>query len=116
VVRLPIRGSTSETFELGPWSSLSRDHFAIYVENFVRPDQHRLGPWFGWLSNQFAGYPNTLGLKCHVQPRDARTRPIIELEPTDHPLARQQREGITFDEILDYYAAAGHDIRPALLD
>ena len=116
VLRLPIRGSATETFELGMWSSLSRANFLIYVENFNRPDQWRLGPWFGWLSNQLAGYPDTLGLKCNVQPRDDRIRPTIELEPTGHPLGRQQREGITFDEILDHYAAAGHDIRPALVD
>jgi hypothetical protein len=86
VLRLPIRGSATETFELGMWSSLSRENFLIYVESFDRPDQHRLGPWFGWLANRLAGYPDTLGLKCDVRPRDDRTRPVLELEPTRPPL------------------------------
>jgi hypothetical protein len=116
VLRLPIRGSNTRTFDFGAWSSLSRANFLIYVENFDRSDQCRLGPWFGWLSNRLAGYPDTLGLKCQVRPRDDRLRPILELEATDHPLSRQQREGITLDEVLDHHAAAGHDIRASLLD
>ena len=34
-----------------------------------------------------------MNLKCHVDPRAGRQRPSIELEPTDHPLAKQK--GIT---------------------
>jgi len=48
--------------------------------------------------------------------RDDRQRPRIELEPTDHPLAIEQRAGITFDRLLDIYALNGHDIARALVD
>ena len=40
-------------------------------------------------------YPDTLLLKTHVHLRGVNARPLIELEPTDHPLAVEQRNGIT---------------------
>ena len=51
-------------------------------------------------------YPSTENLKTRVHLRDDGVRPYIELEPTDHPLAVEQRNGITVDrvaEILAYY-------------
>jgi len=40
----------------------------------------------------------------------------FELEPTDHPLAVEQRHGITLDRLLDVCALNGHDIRKDLVD
>ena len=73
-----------------------------------------MGPWFGWFSNRLKGYPETLNLKCQVRPRSGRQRPLIELEPTDHPLAVEQRDGITLDRIFEIFALNGHDLRPTL--
>ena len=54
-------------------------------------------PYFGWLSTSLpaAVYPQTLQLKTHVFNQAVGRRPLIVLEPTDHPLAVEQREGIT---------------------
>jgi hypothetical protein len=51
-----------------------------------------------------------------VTPRKGRERPTIELEPTSHPLAVEQRQGITFDRLLEIYALNGHDLGAALSD
>jgi Uncharacterized protein conserved in bacteria (DUF2199) len=40
-------------------------------------------------------------LKCQIHPRGGRQRPAIEIKPTDHPLAAEQGEGITFDGLLE---------------
>jgi hypothetical protein len=56
-------------------------------------------PYFGWLSNSIDLYPETLNLKTNVSFRDIGQRPYIELEPTDHPLAIEQREGISVDRV-----------------
>ncbi|HJQ60188.1 MAG TPA: DUF2199 domain-containing protein [Vineibacter sp.] len=114
VLELPIIGAGDERFGFGVWSSLSKANFGLYVDSFDSGDQDDLGPWFGWFSNTLQGYRETFGLKCQVHPRGNRDRPLIELEPTDHPLAVEQRDGITFDRLLDIYALNGHDIRPAL--
>ena len=51
---------------------------------------------FGWLMADLPTYePTTLNLKTMVQTRPLGLRPLVELEPTDHPLAVEQREGIT---------------------
>ena len=36
------------------------------------------------------------------------TRPYIELEPTDHPLAVAQREGISVERVAELFAAMTH--------
>lgn len=51
------------------------------------------------------------------QPQDQRTnppdgpRPFIELEPTDHPLAVEQRTGITQDRVREIAEAVLHPSR-----
>jgi hypothetical protein len=51
--------------------------------------------YFGWLCNSIPAYPETLHLKTAVHAREVGLRPLIELEATDHPLAIEQRDGIT---------------------
>lgn len=116
VLQLPILGSEGVHFGFGVWSTLSADNFKRYVDTFDAGEQSSLGPWFGWLSNRLNGYPDTLNLKCQLHLQDGRQRPYIELEPTDHPLARDQRDGIAFDRVLEIYAANDHDMRTALCD
>jgi hypothetical protein len=114
VLELPIAGQPNASFGYGVWSSLSKKNFDLYLETFDSDGQSDLGPWFGWFSNRLKGYPDTLGLKCQVHPQGDGQRPLVELEPTDHPLAVEQRNGISFDRLLDIYAWNGHDLRDAL--
>jgi hypothetical protein len=60
-------------------------------------EQHRshVGPFFGWLSAWFRPYPEAMNLRSRVHLRDNGIRPRIELEPTDHPLALEQHNGIS---------------------
>jgi hypothetical protein len=115
VLNLPIIGHPDNEFGYGIWSTLSKKNFDLYLDTFDGGEQGHLGPWFGWFSNRLKGYPDTLNLKCQVRPNNGRQRPEVELEPIDHPLAVEQREGITFDRLLEIYALNGHDIRAALL-
>ncbi len=91
---LPIVGKPDVSLGFGIWSTLSKANFDLYLDTFDSGDQGGLGPWFGWFSNRLHGYPDTLGLKCHVHPQADRQRPLIKLEPTDHPLAVEQRVGL----------------------
>ena len=58
-------------------------------------------PYFGWFSTSLPGYPETLNLKTLVHTRAVGLVPWIELEPTDHPLAVEQRTGITWERIRE---------------
>ncbi|MFC7380417.1 DUF2199 domain-containing protein [Brevundimonas sp. GCM10030266] len=106
VLDIPIIGR-DDVLSFGVWSTVSRDNFARCQDAFNDEDQSKLGPMFGWFSNNIPGYPQTLLLKCNLLPRDGRLRPLIELEPTDHPLAVQQREGVSLEAAAEYFHAYG---------
>ncbi len=53
-------------------------------------------PYFGWLSTRIdCFYPDTAALKTNVRSRRVGDRPFVELEPTEHPLSKEQRGGLT---------------------
>jgi hypothetical protein len=89
VIQIPLQGR-GEPFGIGAWVSQSRVNFDRYAAN------EKMDPTVGWLVNQIAHYdPTTFLLKARLHFRDSDKRPTIELEPTGHPLAVQQRNGIT---------------------
>jgi hypothetical protein len=113
VLQIPLLGLEDESFGFGVWSTLSKKNFDLYVGSFSDGAMDGLGPWFGWFSNRLKDYPDTLNLKCQVHPQSGRQRPLIQLEPTEHPLAAEQREGIGYERLLAIYAANGHEIGAA---
>jgi len=110
---LPIIGA-EKPFGFGVWGTLSRVNFELYVDTFDGGVQGHLGPWFSWFSNELRSHPDTVNLKAQMHPRNGRQRPYLQIMTEDHPLAREQRDGITFDRVLDLYALYDHDIRAAL--
>lgn len=97
-LEIPIQGST-ERFIYVIWVSLSATNFArtrALWDNAARAEEP---PYFGWFSTLLPGYPETLNLKTLVHTRAVGFVPGIELEPTDHPLAVEQRVGITWERI-----------------
>jgi hypothetical protein len=98
VLTIPIHDGP-RPFGIGVWVSLSRKDFREYVRF---PDTDAIGPFYGWLCTRIAYYPEeTLFLKTMVRFRKGNLRPAIILEPTDHPLAVDQREGITLEKAWD---------------
>ena len=106
VIELPIQG-TGERFGYGVWLSLSEKNFRRYEELFdeTDPPPER---YVGWISNRIPGYPDTTELKGAATLRSGRLRPTIELEPTDHPLAVYQREGIPLEAVIEICSKAVH--------
>jgi hypothetical protein len=98
VIDLPIHDYPRE-LGFGVWVSLKKENFMKYLENW---DSDKIGPFFGWLCTRIAYYhEDTRSLKTMVHFRTGGLRPIIELERTDHPLAVDQREGISLDKAWD---------------
>jgi hypothetical protein len=91
VIEIPIHGQTNR-FGFGAWVSQKRENFLQYVNN---PNSANIGPFFGWLCTRISYYEEeTLHLKSRAHFRGGGLRPSIELEPTDNPLAIDQRNGI----------------------
>lgn len=56
----------------------------------------------GWLSTELPLYqPSTLSLKTRVHTQAVGQRPLVELEPADHPLAVEQRTCITLARVQE---------------
>jgi hypothetical protein len=94
-----VRG-TGEDFGWGVWSSLSKENFKRYYASYDQ-DMSDWEPVFGYLSNRLPHYPDTLNLKLSVQTGARGARPTVLLEPTDHPLAIDQRDGISLEKLLE---------------
>ncbi|MEY9887562.1 hypothetical protein ABIA35_004106 [Catenulispora sp. MAP12-49] len=99
LVQLPILDS-GDVFDWGVWVSLSRDSFQRVLDLWETEGREAEPPYFGWFSTELSRYsPSTMNLKTHVHTRPVGKRPLIELEATDHPLAVEQRTGITMDRV-----------------
>lgn len=106
LVEIPVKG-TDEQLTYNVWVSLSPANFARAVERWDDPARVEEKPYFGWLSNNIPGYPETLQLKTRVHTREPGRRPFVELEPTDHPLAVEQRDGIDAHRLAEVAKICG---------
>ena len=92
VLLIPIKGSLHH-LGLGVWVSQKRENFQTYLDHFETAE---IGPFFGWLSNSIPFYPrDTWALKTMAHFQGNNQRPLIKLEPSDHPLYTDYSEGIT---------------------
>ncbi len=111
-LRIPIADRDGLSLDFGVWSTLSEANYLRYAGAFLDTDQSKLGTMFGWFSNELAGdFGGALNLKCEILPQDDRQRPLVQLEPTDHPLAVAQRAGIRFSQLETLlHAGGGHAV------
>jgi hypothetical protein len=106
-LEIPVHGS-EKPFVYGVWVSLSYDSFVEYAHSYEEAKRAHIGPFFGWLNSGLALYPSTTSLKTMVHLRDNGVRPRVELEPTDHPLAVEQRKGIPVERVAEICAYYQH--------
>lgn len=86
---IPVSDAAPGTeFNWGVWVSLSEANLRRAVSVWDDPARHREPPYFGWLSTVLPTYePTMLNLATDVHTQPVGARPLVELEPTDHPLA-----------------------------
>ena len=106
-IELPIIG-TAEKFVWSAWVSLSEKNFKRTLQLWEQTGRESEPPYFGWLSSSVPTYPETVNLKTSVHTRPVGVRPLVELESTGHPLAREQRDGITWQRVHEINAALEH--------
>jgi hypothetical protein len=109
IIEIPIHGQ-DENFGIGAWVSQKQENYETYKEHF---DTSEIGPFFGWLSNDFIFEgARTLHLKTMVHFQGQGLRPRIELEPTEHPLALAQRDGISLEQAWLFVHRVNGDLAP----
>ncbi|SPF80512.1 DUF2199 domain-containing protein [Pseudoprimorskyibacter insulae] len=108
VLHLPIRGS-DETLAIGAWAAVPPDLFYAYIDHCV--DGAAFTGGTALLANQIP----TLADEPEAGDLTAGTgaeRPRLTAQDGD--LAEAQTDGLSFDALLDLYAACGNDLRPHL--
>ena len=106
-IEIPVHGA-EESFAWGVWVSLSEASYEQWRQCFHEAHRSDVGPFFGWLNAALQPYPDTVNLKTYVHLLDHGIRPYIELEPTDYPLAVEQRNGISAERLAEIYAMMIH--------
>ena len=80
----------------GVWLAVSEGTFDRATELWQNEGRVREPPYPGWLATALPGYDRpTLGMLARLRHRPVGLRPLVVLHQSDHPLAVEQREGIT---------------------
>jgi hypothetical protein len=107
-IEIPVHGHDAP-FVWGVWASLSQPNFVEWLRQWDKDHRSHVGPFFGWLDAWLKPYADTINLKTMVHLRDHGLRPLIELESTEHPLAVDQRNGITETRAQYLYETMMHE-------
>jgi hypothetical protein len=99
-IYIPVK-DTGKQFVWLAWISLSAENFVRASEIWNMHGRESEPPYAGWLASELPGYPSTLNLTAEVYTRPVGERPFILLEESDHPLAIEQREGITLARVQE---------------
>src|SRR5215510_9732486 len=83
-----------DRFSWDVWVELAEKHFDT-SRLWNRRGRESERPYPSKLSTGLPGYPDAIGLRAMVQTREVGRRPLVILEPTEHPLYVEQRNGIT---------------------
>lgn len=105
VLYLPVRDS-DQRFGFGTWARVSREEFKRYFQLWDADDAHLEPPFDGVLSGGIGYYEDSDGLPASVQLQSNNQRPTFVVT-SDHPLGRDQREGITMHKVHAFLEHAG---------
>jgi hypothetical protein len=117
LLELPIQGMT-ETHAWGVWVNLSKADAKTFLRLYNDPSRAAGITFEGVLTNALPGYPTTRKLPVRLITRAYPTRPYVEIVDVDHPLAVDQRVGLTIaalrEQITPLFAPG--DVAPGPTD
>jgi len=93
-----------DCYRWGLWVSVSKEDFRRVLDLWDAPIDGSEPPIPGRLCNNMAIYPTTFGLEVRMRLRDNNLRPTIELLSPEHPLAIEQRNGISVHRVDEIFA------------
>jgi hypothetical protein len=103
-IEIPVIGYDA-TYIWGVWVSVSKQSFRRILDLWDASDAENEPPHAGKLANHVEIYPPMLDLEINLHLRSNNKRPAIMLDAGDHPLAIEQRRGITVERVLEITAA-----------
>jgi hypothetical protein len=100
-LEIPIVGH-NEPFLWGVWASVRQEVFDEISDCWEQQGRESLhGPFKGRLDNSLKVYPETLNLKVNILLQSVGTRPLFIVEEAEHPLAIEQKFGITLEAAME---------------
>jgi hypothetical protein len=94
-LELPVHGEGEEPVVLTVWVSLSVESMRDVIRRSDDEERATGDSYFGYFSNELPTHPGSYLIKCRVHMQKPGLRPLLQLEPTEHPLSLDQRRGIT---------------------
>lgn len=109
-LEIPVLDGEENLFSWNVWVSLSEENFERMSELWETRGREKEPPYLGWLSTKLPCYgDDTFLLKTNVHTRPVGERPYIELEPTDHALSVEQRNGIMLERVKEIAECVWHN-------
>jgi hypothetical protein len=100
-LQLPVTGA-EETFAWGVWVEVSEAQFDRASELWEQPSTEAEPAMEGILATQLPCYTDTLGLQVQLQHQAAGTVPLVVVAG-EHPLVREQQQGITLERVKEIH-------------
>jgi hypothetical protein len=108
LLTVPIAGEQTDV-GWGVWVEVGAADWERAYERWNDPNQAQEPPFAARLANALRGYEGTLGLPGHVRLTGPKMAPRFDLDPdVDHPLAREQREGVTRERVVEWVSIHHH--------
>ncbi|UPG93315.1 DUF2199 domain-containing protein [Luteibacter aegosomatissinici] len=101
ILPLPVH-DRADGYMLGVWVEVSEGSFSRIHKLWTDPDQADEPAFDATLANEVRHHPGSLGLAVTLQLTGPTTRPSVFLVDDGHPLAVEQREGISFHRATEY--------------
>lgn len=95
-ILLPIVDSL-EPFVWGVWAEVSPKSFLRANELWNTPGREKEPLFQGWLNTDIFLFGSTINLEVNVQTQPVGERPQFTIRDSSHPLAIEQRNGITLE-------------------
>jgi len=106
-IEIPVLGE-SEPFVWGACVNVSESDFKQFEDAFHLKERSTLGPFAGYLANSLPCYPDTLNLHVRAHLRNDGIRPYLEIAPSDHPLHKEQCQGMSQERLTQIYEQVMH--------
>jgi hypothetical protein len=95
-ILLPIHG-LEEPFVWGVWAEVSPVNFLRSNQLWHTPGRENQPPFSGYLDSEIFIFGNTINLEVDIRTQVIGERPRFTVSNPDHPLALEQRNGITLE-------------------
>ena len=99
-IRIPVLDA-GQILTLTVWVSVGEDDFERAHQLWNNPRRVTEPPYLAELCNRIPGYPDTWHLPATIKTQAVGVRPVVELEPNEHPLVADQKRGIDLARALE---------------